>query len=197
MNIDDKEDLFYGEKLILSKNANSIINISDFALKRLPYDQAMKLVGMANKEAIGGKIHLTNYRIIFKSHSFNRLTGKFSIFLNTINDINDISSFISKKIEIKTHSQDFQFVVWGIPKLINEIDRCKNLLTEQDFKELKEKIINDHTKLGDGYNYSQIMNNIALETPNIVKNVGDIICNPIALSSLLNVCDLINIINKK
>ena len=71
-------DLLDSEKLIQTKNANAVIKVDEHGLSRFAFDQLMWMVGMKGKEAIGGKIHLTNYRLIFKSHRINRLTGKFS-----------------------------------------------------------------------------------------------------------------------
>lgn len=66
-------DLLPGEYLIMSKFANMVVSVQDSGLSRFAFDDYMGLVGMKGKEAIGGKAHLTNYRIIFKSHFFNRV----------------------------------------------------------------------------------------------------------------------------
>ena len=114
MNITDA-DLLDGESLIQTKSANAVIKIDEHGLSRFAFDQLMWTIGMKGKEAIGGKIHLTNYRLIFQSHAVNRLTGKFSIFLPTISDLKDASRFLVKKMHVATQTQQFEFVIWGIP----------------------------------------------------------------------------------
>jgi len=62
-------------------------------------------------EYIGGKLYLTNYRLIFKSHKFNRLRGKFSIFLSTIEGMRDDSFLCIKKLSVVTKLKKFEFIV--------------------------------------------------------------------------------------
>jgi len=190
----NNEDLLLGEKVILSKNANAVIRISDYGLKKLPLgmSDSLALVGMAEKEAIGGELHLTNLRLIFKSHAVNRLTGKFSIFLNTIKSVKDISVFISKKMEIKTLGQSYEFVVWGIPKLMQEIDKNKNAITNQQLIGLEKIITTDYTKIGTGLEYCKNVDILVQAIPNI----AEILNNPISLSGLTNLVEILDIINK-
>jgi|GEM_PF-1936790 len=195
-------DLFLGEKVILSKNANAVIKISDYGLKKLPFKSsaALSLVGLAGKEAIGGQLHLTNLRLIFKSHPANRLTGKFSIFLNTINDVRDISVFISKKMEIITLGQSYEFVVWGIPQLMQEIKKNKDAITDQQLIELKKIITTDYAKIGIGLEYCKNVDMLVRVVPDVldqaIPNITEILNDPMSLSSLTNLIEILNIIDK-
>lgn len=61
-------DLLPGEKLALTKSANAVVSLSEHGLSRFAAGQLMWCVGMEGKEAIGGKLHLTDMRLVFKSH---------------------------------------------------------------------------------------------------------------------------------
>ena len=78
------ENLLEGEYVKLIEPANLVIKPKDFDLKKFAYDGLLWTVGMKNKEALGGKLYITNYRIILKTHKYNRLRGMISIFLPTI-----------------------------------------------------------------------------------------------------------------
>jgi hypothetical protein len=192
----EQSDLFDGEQVLLSKAANSIIKINDYGLSRLPFDQLMPLVGFKGKEAIGGKLHLTSYRIVFKSHSINRLTGKFSIFLSTIQDVSDISRFISKKMAITTQTQTFEFVIWGIPALMHEINNAKNRLTidQKDF--IKSIAIADYQKIGVGLGLSGMLDKIIRNAPDVAENILEIAQDPISLASALNMLELLKLVTE-
>jgi hypothetical protein len=196
-----QSDLFDGERVLLSKAANSIIKINDYGLKRLPFDQLMPLVGFQGKEAIGGKLHLTNYRIIFKSHSINRLRGKsinrlrgkFSVFLPTIQDIRDTSQFISKKMAVITQTQTFEFVIWGIPALMKEINSAVQLLTPEQNDLIKSIAIADYKKLGEGLELSELLDKIVRNGPDVADKILGIAQNPISLAGALNLLELLRL----
>ena len=143
-------DLLSDEKITLSKNANVVIKLTDYGLSKFAFDKYMWAVGMKGKESIGGMIHLTNYRLIFKSHNINRLKGKFSIFLHTINTIRDTSFLITKKVSVGTKLSEFSFVIWGIPAFIKEVESARNKLTENDLMRLQNEILTNYEKCGEG-----------------------------------------------
>jgi hypothetical protein len=192
-----QSDLFAGERVLLSKAANSIIKINDYGLKRLPFDQLMPLVGFQGKEAIGGKLHLTNYRIIFKSHSINRLRGKFSVFLPTIQDIRDTSQFISKKMAVIPQTQTFEFVIWGIPALMKEINSAVQLLTPEQNDLIKSIAIADYKKLGEGLELSELLDKIVRNGPDVADKILGIAQNPISLAGALNLLELLRLATEK
>lgn len=196
MNINN-QDILNGEILLCSKAANAIIKISDYDLKSLPYNQLISITGFKGKEAIGGILHLTNYRLIFKSHIFNRVKGKFSIFLPTIKNLHDRSQFLTKKIEVITQIQIYEFVVWDIPALIQSINFAKSSLTDKQKINIKEFIINESDKIGDGLQFSKVMDKIALNITDIVSPVSEIAQEPLSLSSILNILELWTILEKE
>jgi hypothetical protein len=188
------DDLLAGENVILSKNANAIISVDEQGLSRFAFDQLMWTVGMQGKEAIGGRLHLTNFRLIFKSHAINRLTGKFSILLPTIQEVKDVSRFLTKKIEIVTKTQHFEFVVWGIPELIAAITAAKTKLTVEQIQSLGANAAADYQKLGDGlqvFRAIEALNRSFLTADDLTK-VAAVAENRIQGSTVLNLMELLS-----
>jgi hypothetical protein len=189
-----RDDLFIGEKVLISKNANSVIKLNDFGLKGLSnsIEKAMTIIGFAGKEAIGGQLHLTNYRLIFKSHPANRVKGKFSIFLNTIKSVKDTSIFISKKIEVLTISQKYEFVIWGVPNFMHELESAKQTIDKDKLKYITEMITKDYIKIGQGFEHFKELDILLRAIPKITEVIQD----PLSLSSIINVYEIFEIIKK-
>ncbi len=58
---DLQSTLYPGERVLASKNANAVITLRDHGLEALPdTERAMAWAGFGGKEAIGGRLHLTN-----------------------------------------------------------------------------------------------------------------------------------------
>ena len=144
------EYLFEGEHILETKPANFVLSLTEHGLPRFRFDGAMGAVGMTGKEAIGGKLYLTNYRLFFQSHSINRFNGAFSIFLPTIEETRDISRFLAKKMEVMTPSYQYEFVVWGIPKLMAAITEARTGFTPAQIEVLQTVAQNQPEKGGDG-----------------------------------------------
>ncbi|MEL6988661.1 MAG: hypothetical protein AAGK97_12630, partial [Bacteroidota bacterium] len=123
-----------------------------FGLKKFPYDQLLWTVGMKNKEAIGSRIYLTNYRIIFKSHQFNRLKGRLSIFLPTINELRDSSFFITKKLSVGTTSSTIEFILEDVPHFIKTVKQQKVALTMEMIVSLQQDATAFPMKSSNGLN---------------------------------------------
>ena len=145
-----QKDLLTNENILLEKNANAVIKLTDYGLSKFAFDKYMWTIGMKGKEAIGGKIYLTNFRLIFTSHNINRVKGKFSIFLHTINSIRDTSFLVTKKLSIGTKLSEYSFVVWGIPAFIKEIENAQNKITKNDLMKMQSEILANYEKCGEG-----------------------------------------------
>jgi hypothetical protein len=193
------DDLYEDESVIASKNANSVIAIRDYGLKRLgmkfhgvrvPADHLMSLAGFKGQEAIGGRLHLTNYRLIFKSHPINRVKGKFSICLPTIEGTRDISRFLAKKLEVVTAGQNFVFVVWGIPNFINAIQSAMASLTPERNQRMLQSISSDPHRLGGGLQVFGLMDRVMEDIPEIAGDLTDLLTDPMSLSNILNLLEL-------
>lgn len=112
-------DLLPGETLIMSKFSNMVISINEVGLSRFAFDEYMGLIGMHGKEALGGKIHLTNFRIIFKTHFLNRVRGTYSIYLPNIVSVKSTFNMLT----IETKNQTVEFVLLFKDGLVNALTR--------------------------------------------------------------------------
>jgi hypothetical protein len=188
MNIEQVE-LLSGETLLLSKAANAIIHLNNYGLERLQYDQLMALAGFEGKEAIGGKLHLTSYRLIFKSHFANRIKGTFSIFLPTIEELQDSSGFITKKLTIRTQTQNLEFVVWGVPALITAIQSSAVKLTPEQKKQLRVFVRSNPDKFVEGLAVSPAIDRLVRNAPDVAEKILEIAQDPISISGILNIIE--------
>jgi hypothetical protein len=186
------DDLLPGEHLVLDKAANAVISIAEHGLSRFAFDRYMGLVGMKGKEAIGGRLYLTDCRLIFKSHAVNRLTGKFSVFLPTIVDVKDTSGFIAKKMEVATRAQKLEFVVWGIPELMAAIRTQRDLLGPPQRALLRAAVAANYARCGDGLKISRALEaiNVGLLTAQKIHDLISLAQNPLELSSALSLFEL-------
>ncbi|KAF2277931.1 uncharacterized protein EI97DRAFT_278736 [Westerdykella ornata] len=190
------EDLLPGEKVLITKSANALVKITEYGLSRFFADDLLRLMGMKKIEGIGGKLYLTNYRLLFKSHAFNRLTGKFSVALPTIKSVKDTSRFVMKRIDVVTDTETFQFVVWGIPELISAIDRARAALTDVEIEQLRTSAAENYRRFGDGLKVAN-----AIETMNrallVARKSGTLAkiaagaSNPFELSGIMNLLELL------
>jgi len=126
-----KDWYFQDEVLIKKKMASAVFDHSLIGLKGHLFESKAAMVGLEDKEALGGMIYLTNYRLLHRSHFLNRERGTFSIFLPSIRNISDTSFGPNRNITIETDVLDFNFIVWGIPgfiKLIQETMEAKTTI---------------------------------------------------------------------
>lgn len=144
------EDLLPNESVVLKKNANAVIGVTESGLTKFAFGKWMWVIGMKGKEAIGGKLYLTNYRLIFKSHRLNRLRGKFSIFLPTVTELEDTSFLMTRKVSIRTKWTKFDFVMWGISDFIKKAASARANLAEDEIAELRTITLENFDKCGEG-----------------------------------------------
>lgn len=133
-------DLLPTEEVLVEKPANCVIRLKDYHLSRMWFRTLMPLIGMTGKEAIGGMLSLTNYRLIFHAHEINRVQGAFSIFLPTICGLQNTSVLVVRKIRVVTQSQDFEFVIWGIPMFLTAIRQALTELDDQRQQDLRQLV---------------------------------------------------------
>lgn len=111
-----------GENEVLRKKANFVATLSDHGLSRFAFDGLMQKTGWQGKEAVGGKLVLTTYRLIFTAHALNRLTGSLSIPLVEITGLDNRSSLFVKRLAVSIGAEQYEFVVWGVPRLIAAVE---------------------------------------------------------------------------
>lgn len=144
------EDLLPGESVVLSKSANAMIRVSEFGLSRFAFDRIMVATGLGDVEAIGGKLYVTDCRVVFKSHAVNRARGAFSIFLPTVRDLRDTSAGIKRQLELASATQRFTFVIWGVPKVIAAIEDARARLDPAAVSRLTASAVAHSARLGEG-----------------------------------------------
>jgi hypothetical protein len=177
----EESELLPGERVILSKPANSIIRLDDYGLGRFPADQLMRVMGFKGKEAIGGRLHLTSCRLLFKSHRVNRVTGSFSIYLPTITGLADRSRWLARKVEVTTRNQVFDFVIWGVPAFIAAVRAQSAQVTTEQARELAAAA---QGGMGTNATIVKDMLRFSLEALAVVQN-------PLDAANLLNLLDLV------
>ncbi|CAN5383558.1 hypothetical protein BH10ACI1_BH10ACI1_15440 [soil metagenome] len=157
------EYLFSGESVIEKKGANFLLFLDEHGLPRFGlfgHNPQMLLNGLPEKtESIGGHLYLTNFRLFFWSHRFNRFKGTFSIFLPNIIEATDVSQplTLSKMMQVVTLDHKFEFVVWKIPKLIVAINAARNSISSVQIEELQNAVRNSPEKYGDGFNINPLV----------------------------------------
>lgn len=143
-------DLMTGEQWLLSKPANAIIRLDEYGLRRMPFNLLLWTVGLKGQEAIGGHLHLTTYRLIFQSHSINRVTGRFSIFLPSIHNLRNNSHLLTRKLGVYTQTTQYEFIVWGIQAFTRAILSARDQLGPAEQATLRLKATEENAKCGDG-----------------------------------------------
>jgi hypothetical protein len=139
-------DLLPGEGPIMTKSANMVVSLKESGLSRFAFDDFAGLVGMEGKEAIGGEAHLTNFRVIFKSHFMNRMRGQHSIFLPNISEV----STTFNSLIVETNSQRYQFVMWFKKEFVAAINEQKARITPAVLEKLKQSVLTHPEVIGDG-----------------------------------------------
>jgi hypothetical protein len=188
-----QDELLKGETLILSKPANAIIRPDEYGLTRFVGDKYMWVAGMQGLEGIGGKLHLTNYRLIFVAHAINRLTGKFTIFLPTVQGLKDNSGFFSKQLEVNTATQKYTFVVWGVPALITAIQTNRDKIDARQKKSIQRIAKANFEKVGGGLGVNNLIEglNIGLLVYKQVHEILEKANGPLDVSNILNLIELL------
>ena len=87
-----------------------------------------------NIESVGGKLSLTEEKLIFKTHQFNVQTGVTEIELSNIQHIDKcftkflgIIPLFPNSIAVSTNESTYRFVVNGRNKWIQSINQARNV----------------------------------------------------------------------
>jgi hypothetical protein len=142
--------LLPGEVVLLSKQANLVIDPKQFGLQNFAFGDFLWAVGMKDKESLGGAMHLTNYRIIFKSHRWNRLRGMTSIFLPTIERLENRSVLVFPKLAVATKSAEVEFVVSDVDDVRSQIASASEQIDESTLAALQQHVSKHWEKCSDG-----------------------------------------------
>lgn len=121
----DVDELMSGEQILHSTLANLVVKPEDFGLGKFAFGDLLWLAGMQNKEAIGGGLHLTTHRLVFKSHRLNRLRGSVSIFLPTISDLRNSSFGRLRRLTLTTGIARVDLITLDVDRLIERIEQAR------------------------------------------------------------------------
>lgn len=85
-------------------------------------------------ETVGGKLYLTDQRLVFRSHSFNVQTGETAVTLDEIGQTSlcwtkflNILPLAPNSLAVETkNGEEFRFVLFGRKSWKNEIDAITN-----------------------------------------------------------------------
>jgi hypothetical protein len=190
MKLTDAE-LLPGERRVLTKGANAIVRPTEYGLQRFPFDKYMGLVGMKNREAVGGKLHLTTARLVFKAHRLNRLKGSMSIFLPSVVGAADTSRLVTRKVRIDTPSQAFEFVMWGIEEFLSALESQRAALGQDQRAELIRTIREHPDALGGGLEASRGVDLLFRGGGQLVEVLKGAGKDRGLASSLINLADLL------
>lgn len=143
-------DLLPGEVMGVIRNANAVVDVREAGLDRFRLDGLMGAVGMRGQEAVGGRLRLTNYRLVFTSHRLNRVRGTFSVFLPAVTGVRDASSGVTRKVEVTTGTQNLTFVLWGVPRFMTAVGEARRSFAPAWSPELARAVLADPGKVGGG-----------------------------------------------
>lgn len=101
------------ERRLHRSNANLVVVSAQYGLSDFAGGRLAALAGMAGKESIGGRVHVTSLRVAFAAHPVNRLRGVFTVPLPLITAATPWRSGISFGFEVTTPAAAVQFVSWS------------------------------------------------------------------------------------
>lgn len=132
-------ELLPSEQSLYRGKANAVVRPTDYGLGLFAAGDLLGLVGMKGKEAIGGHLEVTNLRVAFEAHGFNRLRGTFSTPLHAVLSANRYASGLTVGLEINTKAANLQFVSWSPSKAIEAIALAKTMFGPAE-QELMDKL---------------------------------------------------------
>ncbi|MFI9811752.1 hypothetical protein [Saccharothrix variisporea] len=112
------------EHVLFIGKSNAVIVPGEHGLSRFAADELMPLVGLAGQEAIGGKLHVTNLRLVFCAHPFNRLRGSLSTPLPAVTAIRPWRSGLTIGVEVESGVATQRYVIWSRKKLIETVENA-------------------------------------------------------------------------
>jgi hypothetical protein len=174
-----KPVLVSGESISNEWAANFVIDISAYGLSKFCADDHMWAVGMKGKEALGGRLFVTNYRLIFATHPVNRVVGEFGIPLEIVEGVKNKSFLVVKKIAVLCALGEFQFVVWNVNRLMTVIEERKRTL---DVGGWHAALRNEKDALTSGNMHISLVIETANRALNVVgaaKKIADAVANPL------------------
>lgn len=177
--------LLPGELILKTKNANFVITSVEYSMEKFPHDFMLTWIGLAGKEALGGQLHVTNLRLIFRAHRANRIHGQLSIFLPEIAILENASSMLVKRLVVATQASRETFIVWGVLGVIETI-RSAQQSFPADWQGVWVALQNNPGVLGDGMNYSRFMDRLVHRSTDLGGDLTDLLQDPFSAATALH-----------
>jgi hypothetical protein len=140
------KDLLPDEEILLSKMANLLVRPSDYGLSEFAF------LDTSGGEAIGGKAHLTNYRLVFAAHSVNRLTGWHSIFLPNIQELRKGWTTLG----VMTETQQYSFVMWFNRHFHDAIEQAQQAFGRKELRRLQSLVRDNLPSVSQGLQRNEL-----------------------------------------
>jgi hypothetical protein len=130
----DADRLLYADEHVLSSvRANAVVphrltvpsGVVGQAFQAKVFAGVRMVMDAAGGESVGGRLTVTNWRLLFAAHAVNMNRGYFSVFWPTVRRVADASAFVNRRIEVTTEVLSQRYVVWGIPKLLRVIEGAR------------------------------------------------------------------------
>lgn len=118
-------DLLPGERVLDSRLANLVVKPADFGLGNFAFGDLLFLAGLRDREIIGGALHTTNLRLLFKAHRLNRLHGKVSVFLPSITALQPTARWPFRRLAVSTRLSRVEFVLSERDAVLALIERAR------------------------------------------------------------------------
>jgi len=122
-------NLWPGEEQRLHCKANAVIIPQQHGLSDFVANQLLPLVGLAGQESIGGHLDVTDLRVLFTAHRFNRMRGTLSTPLDAIVNARSWRSGLAVGVEIETSIATQRYITWSGRKILAAIDDARARLT--------------------------------------------------------------------
>ncbi|WP_265523490.1 hypothetical protein [Oerskovia flava] len=129
-------NLLPNERIVRSSKANAVVRPSDYGMSEFAAGHLMGLVGMAGREAIGGRLHVTSLRLLFQAHAVNRLRGQLAIPLPSIRSASRYRSGLAFGVEVVTAGARLQFVNWSAGKVLASLEDARAAFGEAEAAEI-------------------------------------------------------------
>lgn len=114
-----ESDLLPGERVVLRRNARMLPGTAEARAAQAEDGQAED--GQAEDgQEVGGRLYLTSYRLVFRARTAHAPYRTVSVFLPTVKDIRHTPAGRKWRVEFRTGTDGFTFVVRGVLRLIAE-----------------------------------------------------------------------------
>lgn len=114
------------ERILLEKSANLVVVSTDLGLRPLPGAGLRRvLLRGFGDESLGGRLTVTNRRVLFGAHAANRAAANLDIPLGELTSVDNVSAGIARMMRLAVPAGPHVFVVWGVPAVIDAIESAR------------------------------------------------------------------------